>query len=234
MQIPNRKKTKIMIHCLATRRDWMKGQPNQSKFDEVVRWHVGVNGWAAVAYAEIIFFDGEWIAGRDRDSDGDTWEELGAGARGHNTECIHLALEGGHGSSANDDFYDNFTPQQNKTLRARIAAIFEVYGELEIVGHNEYANKACPGFQARAWFDREPPRGRMQSGTAQGAVVAAVGTAGTAAVDVASELQDAADAVGPLTYYAPTLQWVFVALTLAGIGYTLWRRIGRDWARGRR
>lgn len=228
------KKTDIIIHCTATPPSWMEGASPQQKVDEIRRWHTKDRGWRDIGYAYVIDRDGTVVKGRDLDDDGNVWEEIGAHTKGHNTRSIGIALIGGHGSSENDSFHDHFTVEQNRAVRKLIGELQEILGPLKLSGHNEYAAKACPGFKVREWFEVKPPRKRLESGTAQGNIVAGAGVGGLVGTDmIAAELQTAAAEAQGLLQYAPMLKWVFIGLTLAGIGYSLYRRIGRDWSRGR-
>ena len=212
----------------------MVGRTNSEKLEEVRRWHVVDNGWRAIGYAYVIMFDGERMKGRDLDRDGNVWEETGAGAKGHNSDTIHIALEGGHGSTENDSFFDHYTMQQNTALRKLIDELQQILGPLKLEGHNEVAAKACPGFNVRNWYAVKAPRGRMGSGTAQGATAGAIFLCGSQAVDMTSQIETAKTELQSLMQYAPQLEIAFVALSLVGIAYALYRRVGPDWARGRR
>jgi hypothetical protein len=150
-------KTHIMVHCLATRKAWGEGKTAKEIMKEVTHWHVVDNGWRGVAYAAIIGPDGDWAKGRDLDADGDVWEETGAGAKGWNKNVIHLALAGGHGSHEDDQFSDHFTVAQDTTLRKLIKSIrSKAKHELKLIGHNQVAAKACPGFNVVKWYNSEP------------------------------------------------------------------------------
>jgi hypothetical protein len=219
-------KTVIMVHCLATKRSWAVGKTAVDMVKEVTGWHVRDRGWKAIAYAAIIDEQGGFALGRDLDHDGDVWEETGAGAVNHNHAVIHLALSGGHGSSANDLPEQHYTPAQMDTLRALILAIEARAGRtMWKRGHNEVAAKACPGFQVARWWDSKPPRKITESRTMQGAGATAVGTLGTA-------LAEQAETIRPLAEYSDTLRAVFVGLTVLGIGLTIWAR-WTDWKAGR-
>ena len=180
-------KTKVMIHALATSKGWMKHKNVDAKMGEVTRWHVDDNGWAGPAYAVLIDTDGQHAMGRDLDDDGQYFEETGAGARGHNTDTIHIALVGGRGGSATDSFLDNYTPEQGEALLAAISSIQNLVGRpMKVLGHNEVANKACPCFDVQEWYNNKPQRKSvMQSTTIQ----ATGGIIGTVATGVAPNLQ---------------------------------------------
>jgi hypothetical protein len=153
----------IIVHCLAVAPDWMKGRPLAEKLAEVTRWHTAPKpkgrGWKAVAYARIIDRDGSWINGRDLDGDGDPFDEIGAHASGHNAKSVGVALVGGLGSNEKDDFFDHFTPEQDAALVAVIREIEAYAGKkLKVIGHNQIAAKACPGFQVPEWLPQAMAR----------------------------------------------------------------------------
>lgn len=60
------------IHCAATPPGMDIGA------DELRRWHVEGNGWSDIGYHYVIRRNGAVEFGRDRDNDGDIWEEIGA------------------------------------------------------------------------------------------------------------------------------------------------------------
>jgi N-acetylmuramoyl-L-alanine amidase len=157
MKIPAHKTT-IMIHCLDTPKGWRKGQSAIQIMKEVRRWHVVERGWSAEAYAMLCTYSGDTAKGRDLDGDGDVWEETGAGARGWNTNTIHLALQGGKGGSATDKFEDHYTPAQDKWLRETTSEIQRLAGrKMDVIGHNEVAAKACPCFNVGEWMAQVQP-----------------------------------------------------------------------------
>lgn len=156
MRAPNQIDT-IIVHCLAVAPDWMAGRPLAEKLAEVTRWHTAPKphgrGWKAVAYARIIDRDGSSINGRDMDGDGDPFDEIGAHAAGHNAKSVGVALVGGLGSHERDDFFKHFTPAQDAALVAVIREIEAYAGKpLKVIGHNQIAAKACPGFQVPVWL----------------------------------------------------------------------------------
>lgn len=174
MKVPAHKDT-IMIHCLATPPSWGKGKSASQAVAEVYNWHTRDNGWSDIAYAEVIGYEGDWAKGRDLDKDGDVWEETGAGARGWNRNGIHIALVGGsfpnrRWGKRTDKFSDHFTPEQDATLRARIAAIQAASDRpLRVIGHNEVdPNKGCPSFDVQEWLRAAPLASAAPQATSAG------------------------------------------------------------------
>lgn len=153
--VPKHKDT-IMIHCLATSKKWGIGKPIQSIVKEVTNWHVNDRKWRAIAYAAIIDYNGTLGLGRDLDYDGNVLEETAAAAKGWNTNAIHLALVGGRGSHEKDDFFEHYTIAQDTTLRAAIEEIQQIAGRrMKVIGHNQVAAKACPGFYVPDWYKKK-------------------------------------------------------------------------------
>lgn len=134
----------IVVHCSATRPDWMDDRPIAEKVAEIRRWHLA-NGWNDIGYHWIIDRDGKVLAGRAE-------TVIGAGVAGHNSGVIHVCVIGGHGSAETDSFGDHFTLAQKVTLGQMIDAISSRTQIERVSGHNEYAAKACPGFNVPAWM----------------------------------------------------------------------------------
>ncbi|WP_127109953.1 N-acetylmuramoyl-L-alanine amidase [Pararhodobacter zhoushanensis] len=136
----------VIVHCSATRPSWFHNRPLADKVAEIRRWHVQDRGWRDIGYHWIIDRDGAVMAGRSE-------TEIGAHVAGHNAGTIGVSLIGGHGSGARDAFADNFTPAQDAALRRLIEAIKgRVGGSMALSGHNQYASKACPGFNVATWY----------------------------------------------------------------------------------
>jgi hypothetical protein len=70
------------------------------------------------------------------------------------------------------------------------------------------------------------PRSIVESRTIKGTGLAGTSTIGIVATEAAQE-------VAPLLPYADSLKWVFVVLTLVGIGFAMYARID-DWQEGRK
>lgn len=178
-------KNEVIIHCSDTRPDWMAGRPSSEKVAEIRRWHVQDRGWKDIGYAKIIDRDGTVSNGRDLDGDGDVFEEIGAHVAGRNQHTIGVCLLGGHGSKADDKFSDHFTPEQERALVRVLTEVKNRYGDVKISGHNEYANKACPGFSVHDWLsgrESEPRHSISQSKTIQASQVAKAAAVATPVV----------------------------------------------------
>lgn len=95
--------------------------------------------------------------------------------------------------------------------------------------HFQLSHEAYP---ASEWTtgDVYAERKLSDSRTVRGAALGGVGTAGTAVTDLIQQTQ--AELSG-IMQYVPALQWVFVALTLAGIGFAIYARYD-DWKAGHR
>jgi hypothetical protein len=145
--------TGIIVHCTATRPEWWAKRSLAQKIAEVRLWHTRDRGWRDIGYHYLIDRDGKVGPGRPV-------ERTGAHVAGHNTGTIGIALFGGHGSAVTDLFEANFTPEQDAALRDLIADLHKRFGPVPVTGHNQYAAKACPGFDAPAWFARQPVAAR--------------------------------------------------------------------------
>lgn len=211
----------IVIHCTATPNDWRDGESMASKVAEVKRWHTdpkdkGGRGWSDIGYHYLIDRDGTVATGRPLD-------RIGAHVLGRNEGTIGISIFGGIDSAATDDFSDNYTPEQDLELRRLIAALKNRFPDIKTVsGHNQYAAKACPGFNAPRWYAGKPERGLTGSTTVQ-AVTATGG----------SVLGLGGAAVGALDGAAQIIAVVFIGVAILGLGWILRERI-RKWAAGDR
>ena len=209
--------TEAIVHCTATRPDWWAGKRSSEKVAEVRKWHVEGRGWSDIGYHFLIDRDGTVTKGRPMARDG-------AHVRGHNKGTIGISLFGGHGSSENDAFSDNFTPEQDAALRELLRTLMRDYGFSKVSGHNEYAAKACPGFRVDRWLNNRPPE--RKSPAQSKTIIAATGTAVTGAGGVFT-------ALSKLDPNAQIVVAVCAALALFGLGYIARERI-RKWAAGDR
>jgi len=136
---------RIFIHCTATPPDWMAGHNNQDRLEALRLMHLR-RGWSDIGYHYVIMRDGTVMKGRPV-------EKVGAHVRGHNRDSIGIALMGGWKANANDAFEVHFTPEQDKALRELLRDLKKRFPSIRgILGHNEVAAKACPGFRVDKWL----------------------------------------------------------------------------------
>ena len=209
----------IIVHCAATRPDWMQGQGAEAKRDEIDRWHKA-RGWKGIGYHYFIDRDGRTVPGR-------SLQQTGAHTKGHNSKSIGICLAGGHGSSENDNFLDNYTFEQEQALRVLISELkIRIPGIKKITGHNQYAAKACPGFNVPRWLANQPPKQErkspMQSKTIQASAMSLGGAAGTAF-----------SALSGLDEYAQYIILGFAGLVVLATLFIMRERL-RKWADGDR
>ena len=129
----------IVIHCSATRPGWFAGRSAKAKMAEIRRWHVKDRGWKDVGYHYLIDRDGTIVAGRAENV-------VGAHVIDRNRGTIGVCLVGGGGSRETDKFDEHFTREQKRSLLGLVASISTRTPVKRVSGHNEYAAKACPGF----------------------------------------------------------------------------------------
>lgn len=216
----------IIIHCSATPVNWMSGAEAQAKVNEIRRWHVEERNWSDIGYSHIIDRDGTVVLGRPI-------EKAGAHTKGRNANSIGICLIGGQGGSANDVFGDNFTQAQDNALRTLIAGLKREYPTIEkISGHNQYAAKACPCFNASAWYARKPAPeisgvvgAQQRSKPTQSRTVQATVVQGASAVG---------GAVGALNALDGTAQIVALAgcILIAAMAMFIMRERLKAWASG--
>ncbi len=140
----------IIIHTTATPPNWRPGDTTEGRVAAVRDWHVNGRGWSDIGYHYLIDRDGTVAEGRPV-------MRTGAHVSGRNARTIGVALFGGMGGAANDEFADHYTPAQDRALRALIDRLQAEHGpDLHLSGHHEYANKACPCFDVRSWSASAP------------------------------------------------------------------------------
>lgn len=126
----------LVVHCSATPPDMDIGAA------EIRRWHVENNGWRDIGYHFVIRRSGALEAGRAID-------DVGAHVAGVNDRSIGVCLVGG--VDASNKPADNFTAAQRITLDAVLRMLVKAYPGAVVRGHRDFANKACPSFDAMEW-----------------------------------------------------------------------------------
>lgn len=125
---------KIIVHCSATR----KGE----NFDvaEIRRWHVEGRGWSDIGYHFYIDLYGEIHKGRDI-------AKMGAHCKGQNRNSIGVCYCGGVEADGKTP-KDTRNTEQKEALLCVLRTLKAMYPNAVIHSHKDFANKACPSFDA--------------------------------------------------------------------------------------
>ena len=129
----NRIIKEIIVHCSAT--------PEGKDFTvlDIKKWHLE-RGFSDIGYHYVIYRDGSINKGRDE-------SKIGAHCTGHNSYSIGVCYVGGvakDGKTAKD----TRTDAQKKSLLSLLRNLKMKYPQASIHSHRDYANKACPSFDA--------------------------------------------------------------------------------------
>ena len=128
----------IIVHCSATR----EGQ--QVTVNTIRDWHLA-KGWNDIGYHFYIDLDGTINKGRDID-------KMGAHCKGHNRNSIGICYCGGVETDGKTP-KDTRTQEQKDSLLHVLKTLKAMYPEAVIYSHNEFANKACPSFDATEEYE---------------------------------------------------------------------------------
>lgn len=126
--------TEIIIHCADT------PEGRDVKADEIRRWHKNERGWSDIGYHYVIDLDGTIEAGRDI-------ETAGAHCTGHNAKSIGICYVGGCDEKMQPK--DTRTEAQKASLLLLLKYLQQRYPAAKIYGHRDFAQKACPSFDAK-------------------------------------------------------------------------------------
>ena len=126
--------TEIIVHCSATPegKDYTVAQIRQ--------WHLQ-RGFSDIGYNYVIYRDGSIHEGRNVNISG-------AHTIGHNYNSIGICYIGGCAKGGKTP-KDTRTEAQKASLVKLIKDLKRLYPKATIHGHCEYANKACPAFNAK-------------------------------------------------------------------------------------
>ena len=128
----------IIIHCSATR------ESQQVSVDTIRDWHLA-KGWNDIGYHFYIDLDGTIHKGRDID-------KMGAHCKGRNRNSIGICYCGGVEADGKTP-KDTRTQEQKESLLHVLKTLKAMYPESMIYSHNEFANKACPSFDATGEYE---------------------------------------------------------------------------------
>jgi len=109
-------------------------------------------GWKQVGYTDMIHLNGtvERLVQNNEDANVDSWE-ITNGTTGVNDVSRHIVYVGGL-SKDGKTAKDTRTPEQRKALENYARDFRKRFPFVEIKGHNEFANKACPSFNVQEWL----------------------------------------------------------------------------------
>ena len=133
----------LVIHCSATE------DGREVSVKEITKWHIK-RGFRTIGYHFLIQLDGNISRGRGI-------AEMGAHAKGYNTNSIGICYVGG---LKNNKPFDTRTVSQIHSIRGLVAALKSIYEIDRIVGHRDLSvdlnadgmitekewMKACPCF----------------------------------------------------------------------------------------
>ena len=129
-----RKLNKIIIHCSAT------PENREHNAKDMDRWHKK-RGFREIGYHYFIKLDGTIEEGR-------ALSKQGAHCSGQNRGSIGIAYCGGM-SEDMKKAKDTRTPAQKESLINLMRSLIYKYNkDMTIHSHRDYANKACPSFDA--------------------------------------------------------------------------------------
>lgn len=128
---------KIIIHCSAT------PEGRQTTVDDITSWHKA-RGFRTIGYHYVIYLDGSIHPGRPV-------AEIGAHCLGQNTSSIGICYIGGMDAD-NKNPKDTRTKEQRCSLIYLIKSLKKKYPNARVFGHRDFANKACPCFNAKSEY----------------------------------------------------------------------------------
>jgi N-acetylmuramoyl-L-alanine amidase len=140
----------LVIHCSGN----FQGQ--DVKAQSIIDFHKapvskGGRGWRVGGYHYIIELNGNVVATYPH-------SQVTNGARGINTNSIHICYVGGLEAKregvnyANHKIKDTRTAEQRTSMLQLLINLRKMYPLAKISGHRDWANKGCPSFDAKNEF----------------------------------------------------------------------------------
>lgn len=141
VELPNLKKSKrnineIIVHCTATK------EGRETSVEEIRRWHLE-RGFSDIGYHYVVDLNGIPHLGRDVDF-------VGAHCTNHNSRSVGVVYVGGLDKEGKPK--DTRTEYQKDGLLILITRLKQLYPYAVVHSHSDYANKACPCFNATKEF----------------------------------------------------------------------------------
>lgn len=129
-----RRITEIIVHCTAT----PEGKDYTIK--DITAWHKQ-RGFSTIGYHYVVYRDGSVHNGRDVNV-------AGAHCTGHNAHSIGVCYVGGLAKDGKTP-KDTRTNVQKASLEILLRKLRTLYPTAKIYGHRDFANRACPSFDAK-------------------------------------------------------------------------------------
>ena len=133
LSVNKRNINELIVHCSAT------PEGKDYSVDTIRQWHLQ-RGFSDIGYHYVIYRDGSIHIGRDESI-------IGAHCTGHNTNSIGICYIGGCASDGKTP-KDTRTEAQKNSLLKLLSELKKKYPKAVIHSHKDYANKACPSFDA--------------------------------------------------------------------------------------
>ena len=133
LSVNKRNIKELIVHCSAT------PEGKDYSVDTIRQWHLQ-RGFSDIGYHYVIYRDGSIHIGRDESI-------IGAHCTGHNTNSIGICYIGGCASDGKTP-KDTRTTEQKQSLVKLLKELKIKYPQASIHGHRDFANKACPSFDA--------------------------------------------------------------------------------------
>lgn len=139
----------VVLHCAAINTGQFDGMPPLQVFTEINRWHVERGFKNGFGYHGLIMPSGTFYRGRPLES-------IGAHVMGHNAGTIGFLLIESRKITRVGQFADWFKKEQAETLCGLLDDL-KRKGIERVTGHNDHANRLCPGFYVEDFFDDYAP-----------------------------------------------------------------------------
>ena len=133
LSVNKRNIKELIVHCSAT------PEGKDYSVDTIRQWHLQ-RGFSDIGYHYVIYRDGSIHIGRDESI-------IGAHCTGHNTNSIGVCYIGGCASDGKTP-KDTRTTEQKQSLVKLLKELKTKYPQASVHGHRDFANKACPSFDA--------------------------------------------------------------------------------------
>lgn len=133
LSVNKRSIKELIVHCSAT------PEGKNYSVDTIRQWHLQ-RGFSDIGYHYVIYRDGSIHIGRDESI-------IGAHCTGHNTNSIGVCYIGGCASDGKTP-KDTRTTEQKQALVKLLKELKTKYPQASIYSHKDFANKACPSFDA--------------------------------------------------------------------------------------